>query len=163
MWHFALLCFQLTLSSPVCPAAGGVGAAFRRGHGVAGGCWVLISSWPWELRVLASLVFQITEAEATLVHAEMLSRKKRAWKAEVSFQTSTSRDGPVCWAGCWAAWELYIYFLLLRYQTTPPCKSWDYLRCHCAHQAPGLARRSRAGCFPPSPRNHALPCTLLLH
>lgn len=145
----------------VLPSAGDM--ALQEGAGswspLGPGSWESLLHLSSRLRRLKQLLFM----QKCLAVESFPQERRAAWKAEVSFQTSTSRDGPVCWAGCWAAWELYIYFLLLRYQTTPPCKSWDYLRCHCAHQAPGLARRSRAGCFPPSPRNHALPCTLLLH
>ena len=59
MGCLVLLPFQLMLSLPICSAAGG---------GIAGGHWVLLPSQPWELRLLASLGFQIMEAEATLVH-----------------------------------------------------------------------------------------------
>lgn len=75
-WCLVLLCLQLALSLPIFSAAEGGGTALPWGRGIAGGRWVVFSSWPWEMRLLTSLGFQIMQAKVTLVHIQMLSNRK---------------------------------------------------------------------------------------
>lgn len=79
------------------------------------GSWDSLLHFSSRLRRLKQLLFMHKCSAVESFPQE----RRAAWKAEVSFQMSTSRDRPVRRAGCWAGWVLYI-FLITYVPNHPP-------------------------------------------